>query len=462
MDSNFKESIVQAAKQEVKSGKLIIVSGMSGAGKNVVADILEKQYHYAFIDKYVTRPFREVEIEDLKQGKNIGIKPVLGQYNNGEKSEEEQKLLSEQRKQSFLNMRLPLAYINYENYYGFSIEEISDYLEHGRDAVVIVNDIGVVKDLKNIFKGRCASCYIHRAIPKSKDIFMEIAKLRGDNEESAERRYQKAIKDFDRYTNNIELYDYTIINTENGIQRLTQMMEDLNNREFKQIQTKKEEKQGKAKIYVFTGNPGSGKDEALETIRVQGILHSIILPKHTTRNRNIDDGEEMICPEDKGYDMESCDIQYNNYGTTYGINTKELQERLEDGISSSIVVSNPEALEELRRKFPEEIVNIYMQGLSKEEYIIKEKKRLDEPYVKKRIDEYDKADQLYYKDWMNFQHVIIDNGDLADLKIQIDTIQRYYETGRELSIKEYKEYISKANRYIARYAREYEQSEKIG
>ena len=289
---------------------------------------------------------------------------------------------------------------------------------------------------------------------------MEIARQRGDTTESAEKRYQKAIKDFDRYTNNIGLYDYTIINTENGIQRLSQMMKDLNSRDFKKTHIEKKEKQGKAKIYVFTGNPGSGKDEALETIRVQGILHSIILPKHTTRSRNKDDGEEMICPEDEGFDMESCDIQYNNFGTTYGINTRELQERLDDGISSSIVVSNPEALKELQKKFPEELVNIYMQGLSKAEYMIKEKERLGEPYVKKRIEEYEKADELYYNQWMSFNHIIIDNGDLADLKIQIDTIQRYYEGEKDLSIEKFQNYMNKANRYIAKFARKYEKSEK--
>lgn len=188
---------------------------------------------------------------------------------------------------------------------------------------------------------------------------------------------------------------------------------------------------------------------------MQGILHSIILPKHTTRSRNKDDGEEMICPEDEGFDMESCDIQYNNFGTTYGINTQELQERLDDGISSSIVVSNQEALKELQRKFPEEVVNIYMQGLSKAEYMIKEKERLEEPYVKRRIEEYEKADELYYNQWMSFNHIIIDNGDLADLKIQIDTIQRYYEGEKDLSIEKFQNYMNKANRYIAKFAREY-------
>ncbi len=163
----------------------------------------------------------------------------------------------------------------------------------------------------------------------------------------------------------------------------------------------------------------------------------------------------MICPEDKGYDIESCDIKYNNFGTTYGINTQELRDRLSDGISSSLVVSNLEALNELQRKFPEEIVNIYMQGLSKAEYMIKEKDRLEEPYVKRRIDEYEKADELYYSQWMSFNHIIIDNGDLADLKIQIDTIQRYYEGEEELSIGKFKSYMDKANKYIGRFAREY-------
>lgn len=104
MDSNFKQSLVDAAADQTKLGKFIIVSGMSGAGKSMVADILEKQYNYAIIDKYVTRPFRKIEIEDLQRGKKIGLKPVFGQYNDGEKSENEQKELAPKRKQAFLNL----------------------------------------------------------------------------------------------------------------------------------------------------------------------------------------------------------------------------------------------------------------------------------------------------------------------------------------------------------------------
>lgn len=456
MSSDFKQTLVELAKTKPKEGKLVIISGMSGAGKTVMAEILENKYNYAFIDKYVTRPFRKVELDALNNGQRIGIKPVFGKYNDGEKEKEEQKRLNSQRKQAFLNLRLPLAYINYGNYYGFSIDEINNYIEHGRDAVIIVNDIGLTKDLKNIYEGQCVSCYVHRAITKNKEIFMEIARQRGDTEESAEKRYKQAVKDFERYINNIELYDYTILNTENGFEKLSKMMEDLNSREFKHVQKEKKQKQGKAKIYLFTGNPGSGKDDALETIRVQGILHSIIVPKHTTRARKEDDGEEMICPEDNGFNMEECDIQYTNYGSTYGINTEDITQRLKDGISSSIVVSNKGAIEELERKFPEEVVKIYIQGLSKEEYILQQKDYLEEEYVRNRIEEYEMADELYYDQWLDFDHVIINNGDLVDLKVQIDTIQRYYEEGRDLSVQEFKKYMNKVDKYIAKFAKEYQ------
>lgn len=219
MDLQFKQRLAKSAIQEQKQGNLIIISGMSSAGKNIVADILEEKYHYAFINKYVTRPFRKVEIEALKQGKNIGIKSVLGEFNNGEKTEKEQKELEAKRKQAFTNLRLPLTYINYDNYYGFSMEEVNNYLENGRNAIVIVNDPGVIRDLKNIYRGQSISCYIHRTISRNKEIFMEIARQRGDTQESAETRYKKALKDWDIYTNNTELYDYTILNTDNGIRK---------------------------------------------------------------------------------------------------------------------------------------------------------------------------------------------------------------------------------------------------
>lgn len=449
----FRNNLATQNKQK-KLGKLIIISGISGSGKNVVADILVDKENCVFIDKYVTRPFRANEMIEMTDGKSIGIKAVKGRYNDGEKTPEEQKQLSSARKQAFLNLRLPLSYINYDEYYGFSKNEITNYLENGRNAVIIVNDISLVRDLKNLYAGNCLSCYVHRANPQNKDIFMKIARQRGDTPESAERRYQKAIKDFDRYTNNISLYDYTILNTENGIQKLSQMLKDLNASDIKKVQQEKSTKQKNAKIYVFIGNPGSGKDEALETIRVQSILHSIIMPKHSNRERKDTDGEEMIFPGDERFDLDSCDLKYTNFGNIYGINVQELRAQLNDGISSSLVVSNREALEELKELFPNEVVYIYIHGLSKEEYAIQQKEHLNDEYVKKRLEEYDQADELYYNQWLNFNHVIVNNGDLTDLKLQIDNIMRYYEEGRDWSMHKIDHYLTVAQHYSDKYKRE--------
>lgn len=443
---DFKNDLTEQANMKKKFGKLIILSGISGSGKSVIGDILVNKYNYAYINKYVTRDFRKEEIETIHQGKPIGIRPVIGKYNEAD---------DKTKKQAFLNLRLPLSYINYDNYYGFSKEDIDNYLKSGRNAVIIVNDIALTHDLKNLYNGNCFACYVHRANPKNKDIFTEIAKQRGDTPASAEKRYQKAIKDFDRYTNNISLYDYTILNTENGFQRLSSMLQNLNNMNAKKVQQEKAVKQSNnPKIYVFIGNPGSGKDRALETIRVQSLLHSLIMPKHTTRARKEDDGEEMICPGDELFDLDSCDLTYINYGSTYGINTQELDERLKNGISSSLVVSNAEALKKLKEKFPNELVSIYIHGLSKEEYMIQQKDHLDEHYVQERLEKYNQADELYYNQWLDFNHVIIDNNDLTDLKLQIDNIMKFYEEGKDWSMDNINKYLKVATSYLEKYKRD--------
>lgn len=452
MRQDFRQSLVDKAKEQPKLGKIIVLSGISGSGKNFIADILLEKYNYAMIDKYVTRPFRANEIDRKSEGKDVGIKAVRGEYNDGEKNVSEQASFSDNRKQAFLDLRLPFAYINYDNYYGFSADEINSYIENGRDTVIIVNDIGIVRDLKSIYGENCLACYVYRVNPNNKDIFMQIAGQRHDTPESAEARQKQAVKDFNTYSNNTALYDYTILNTEPGIEATSRMLENITSRDVSSVQTEKRKKQDKPKLYVYIGSPGSGKDDALEIIRVQGMLHSIIVPKCTTRPRREDDGEEMICPEDPRFDMDSCDIQYNNYGTIYGINSSEIRQRLNDGISSSIVVSNEDALTELEKKFPEEMVRIFIQGLSKQEYIVQQDGHLDEPYVANRIREYEKADDFYQRNLSKINHVIINTGDLKDLRIQIDNIMNFYENGKISSIEGLRQYLGTAKQYISKFS----------
>ena len=150
----FQQDLKSQAQKEKKLGKLIIVSGVSGAGKSVVGDILVNDHNYIYINKYVTRDFRIEEKEAVALGKPCGIRPVVGKCNEAS---------DKVKKQAFLNLQLPLSYTNYDNYYGFSKTEIDTYLNHGKNVVVIVNDITLVRDLKNIYNENCLSCYVHRS-----------------------------------------------------------------------------------------------------------------------------------------------------------------------------------------------------------------------------------------------------------------------------------------------------------
>lgn len=161
----------------------------------------------------------------------------------------------------------------------------------------------------------------------------------------------------------------------------------------------------------------------------------------------------MICLGDELFDMDSCDLTYLNYGNTYGINIQELHERIKDGISCSLVVSNAEAIKKLKEQFPNELVTIYIHGLSKEEYILQQKDHLEDEYVKNRLEKYDQADELYYNQGLEFNHVMIDNGDLTDLKLQIDNIMKYYEEGRDFSMDKVNKYLETAYRYLEKYQR---------
>ena len=75
----------------------------------------------------------------------------------------------------------------------------------------------------------------------------------------------------------------------------------------------------KAIIFVVVGTPGSGKDLLIQAVNDMGLLHCRIVPKHTNRERQADDSNEMICVNDDGYDLENCEIVYTNYNNRYGI-----------------------------------------------------------------------------------------------------------------------------------------------
>lgn len=202
------------------------------------------------------------------------------------------------------------------------------------------------------------------------------------------------------------------------------------------------------KLFIVVGNPASGKDELIRAINTLGKLHADIVPKYTDRECRYDDGSEMICKfiiDDSGkfiinpyYNMNKCNIQYENYKTKYGIDTDDIWNGLKKGVHQVLVVSNINALNQLKRIFGNLSVIIYIYSeVTKEEYMQKELKNFKEKdfdnksnkseYLKQREENFDMAWNLYEDNFMLFNHVFIFTKREEDLYDQIFRLFRYYE-----------------------------------
>jgi guanylate kinase len=184
------------------------------------------------------------------------------------------------------------------------------------------------------------------------------------------------------------------------------------------------------RLFVIVGTPGSGKDLLIRAVDVLGSRHADIVPKHTSRARRQDDGDEMICPGDPDYDLVNCDIQYENYEDQYGIQSERIWEGFRKNRFQVVVVSDLDAIRQLQQIFGQLMVLIYVHSeKSIEEYRSEEAKHGDLSYVERRVQEYEQARQLYLEHFLAFNHVLISAGLDEDLYDQIFRLFRAYERG---------------------------------
>lgn len=210
------------------------------------------------------------------------------------------------------------------------------------------------------------------------------------------------------------------------------------------------------RIFLVVGSPGSGKDELMTAVNTIGSLHAEIVPKHTSRLQNADDGDEMICRawlgedgkteiENPKWDLDGCDVKYENYGTQYGIKTSVIWDKLRQGIMQVAVVSDSDALNQLKGKFGNLAVVVYVYSqMSREQYREKQiqnklipqngtvKLELTEDdlaYIEKRVTDFDKAWQIYVDNFILFDHVLIYADMQEDLFDQVFRLFKAYERG---------------------------------
>ena len=187
------------------------------------------------------------------------------------------------------------------------------------------------------------------------------------------------------------------------------------------------------RVFVVVGNPGSGKDYLVRAVGDLGSQHASIVPKHTSRERRPDDESEMVCIDDPDYDLDGCDVKYENFGTLYGIKSSAIWEGLRAGVFQVAVVSNVNAINAMRKRFGELLVLIYVHSEEKPEEYRKRESLLggNVDYVETRADpeKFRMPLELYTKNMQAFNHVLVFSGEKEDLYDQIFRLFRAYERG---------------------------------
>lgn len=116
------------------------------------------------------------------------------------------------------------------------------------------------------------------------------------------------------------------------------------------------------RVFGVVGSPGSGKDFLIRAVKDLGSRRAEVVPKHTDRKHRRDEGMEMLFPGDDGYNLSACDIVYENFGNRYGIESARIWEGLGRGTFQVVVVSNYEAINNLRGAFGRLLVLIYVHS----------------------------------------------------------------------------------------------------
>lgn len=185
----------------------------------------------------------------------------------------------------------------------------------------------------------------------------------------------------------------------------------------------------KSLIFIVVGTPGSGKDILIQAVNDLGVLHAIIVPKHTSRRRQQDDGNEMICCDDINYDMHNCDITYENYNDKYGLKSEEIWIGVKNEIIQVLVISNVNAINQIKRKFGSLVKVLFVHSEINEEEYLRQEMELGKPeeYVLERLKKYKHAFNIYFDNYILFDHVLLYSNSAEDLFDQLFRIFKYYE-----------------------------------
>ena len=166
-----------------KRGDLIIISGISCAGKgSVISKLLEKNHNIYLSISYTSRPIRANDIPDKT-------------YHFVTKEEFEEKIKNNEL----------LEYTNYSgNYYGTPKLEVNNLLNEGKDVIleIEVEGAGIIKEMFP------ETILIFILPPSMEEVKKRIKKRGTENNEQIIKRFQRAYQEI----NEVSKYNYVVVN----------------------------------------------------------------------------------------------------------------------------------------------------------------------------------------------------------------------------------------------------------
>ncbi len=111
-----------------------------------------------------------------------------------------------------LSGELDLVYQQYDSRYGVCSTSLLDQMKSGCSPILVLNDVRLITEVKNIFGSLVKSIFLFRKAPRAKEFFADAA-ARGDEiSESTKKRLKKAEAIYRIYIENIYLFDHVILN----------------------------------------------------------------------------------------------------------------------------------------------------------------------------------------------------------------------------------------------------------
>ena len=158
------------------------------------------------------------------------------------------------------------------------------------------------------------------------------------------------------------------------------------------------------KFFILSGASSAGKTTSLNSLVESGLCEKALKYSEREKRGNSDD----IVHIDNIYDTNiSCDMIYTMYNNKYGINTKQIKERLKKRHQIA-VISDIKSLIELKKKIKNNVVIIYILSdinienfiadyIEKNKIIISDKDKERLYYLAKNI-----SDAIERYEWQKF------------------------------------------------------------